>query len=181
MSKLERLRKNIEVIRKALTNTLTKLSDLRDYSGFGGLGFILNSDDKSTWSKSDLPYYEDTMRLKQIIRENVTNEEWREKYWQSLKSSTLTAYYTPDNFVAIMLSTIMYQLPIRYKFVLDPAAGKGIFGNGVLAWAKDKENYEPDVYFYEKDLLTGKLLEALGQHRNYFKVHIDGFETIEND
>ena len=92
MSKLERLRKNIEVIRKALTNTLTKLSDLRDYSGFGGLGFILNSDDKSTWSKSDLPYYEDTMRLKQIIRENVTNEELYQKYWQSLKSSTLTAY-----------------------------------------------------------------------------------------
>ena len=180
MSKLERLRKNIEVIRKALTNTLTKLSDLRDYTGFGGLGFILNSDDKSTWSKSDLPYYEDTMRLKQIIRENVTNEEWREKYWQSLKSSTLTAYYTPDNFVAIMLSTIMYQLPIRYKFVLDPAAGKGIFGNGVLAWAKDKENYEPDVYFYEKDLLTGKILEALGQHRHNYFAHIDGFETIKD-
>ena len=175
MSKLERLRKNIEVIRKALTG---KVIYLRDYTGFGGLGFILNSDDKSTWSKSDLPYYEDTMRLKQIIRENVTDEELREKYWQSLKSSTLTAYYTPDMFVARMLTTIMYQLPLRYKNVLDPAAGKGTFGNMVLEQAK---GYKPCVHFYEKDLLTGKLLEALGQHRNDFKVHIAGFETIEND
>ena len=81
MSKLQRLRDNIAAIEEAL-NGGNNQEVLAKYSGFGGLGFILNGILKSGWNKSDLQYYEDTMRLRQMLVDNSKDE--RDRYMQQV-------------------------------------------------------------------------------------------------
>lgn len=184
MSKLQRLRDNIAAIECALKGENNQ-DVLGKYSGFGGLGFILNGIYQRSWSKSDMQYCADTMRLYEILKENAKDTHELLEWQQSLKQSTLTAFYTPEVVVETMMKVIGFDAFIGGKFgtayrrLLDPAAGIGVFGREMALHTnnctKHSENY--CVTMYEKDLLTGTLL------RQRFDgpcadVRIDGFETI---
>jgi len=72
MSKLQRLRDNIEALRHAMTSTSEYDSEiLNKYSGFGGLTFVLNPLEPTAWSKSDMVYYQDTVKLHELLREEA--------------------------------------------------------------------------------------------------------------
>lgn len=92
MSKLQRLRDNIAAIECALKGENNQ-TVLHKYSGFGGMAFILNPKDEACWSKSDLPYREDTIRLHELLCEYAKDPDERSLWLQGLKASTLTAYY----------------------------------------------------------------------------------------
>lgn len=176
MSKLKRLRANIEVLRKALDKD-PNCYDLEKYTGFGGLDFILNSLDKSTWNKSDLPYYDDTLKLYALLYEHAKDESEYNRWVQSLKSSVLTAFYTPDAVVIkIMESIFNGSMPkIRCKRMLDPAAGSGVF----FRWATHFGGRGPRMFEYEKDLLQGLILKWEYKARCvWVDVRVKGFETI---
>ena len=194
MSKLQRLRDNIAALRHALS--LTDGYDpavLNKYTGFGGLTFVLNPLDKP-WSKSEQMYVDDTIELHTLLR-GASKSEWEYQAWvESLKASTLTAYYTPWVFVVNMMQAIfgMPQHP-RYKRFqgeedwlpfkqslsrfLDPAAGNGVFvdayGNATV--------FRPASHTtaYEKDLLTGLITSRkYAKSKNPIEVRVKGFETI---
>ena len=193
MSNLQRLRDNIAAIECAITGN-GDAQVINKYSGFGGLGFVLNDIEKpEKWNKTDAVCYEDTVRLVTMLREQAGSEKMFKKWMASLKASTLTAFYTPREFVVKMMWAIFGKPHTEYyrgqgtngwlafkkssaKF-LDPAAGNGAFigayGNAV--------DFRPASHTtaYEKDLLTGLILDRkYGMSKNPVDVRVAGFETI---
>ena len=106
-----KLRDNIEAIRTVFTlekerraATPEEREILGRYCGFGGLKFILNPAanvmDSVGWAKSDRELFPMTAELHRLIRENSAGEKEYKRYFDSLKSSVLTAFYTPPEIVS---------------------------------------------------------------------------------
>ena len=176
----EHLQKNIDAIRTAFlierekrTPTEKELNTLRGYSGFGGLKCVLYPasalSDSTKWPKSEMPLFTKTMELHKVLRENAQSEQEYKRYVDSLKSSVLTAFYTPNVFVNTLVDSFNYFGVVPQK-VLDPSSGIGVFVDAVKE--KSKDAY---VMAYEKDLMTGKVLKALHQDSI---VRIEGFEKL---
>lgn len=153
--------------------TASEREILSRYSGFGGLKCILNPartlEDASRWTKSELDLFLQVTDLHRLIRENSQDERTYNRYVDSLKQSVLTAFYTPPVVVKSLAQTLRNHgiTPAR---LLEPSAGTGIFVD-----AFNPENSVETVAF-EKDLLTGKILQHLHPDAN---VRIEGFENIE--
>ncbi len=186
MSKLQRLRDNIAAIECALKGE-NNAEVLSKYSGFGGLGFVLNPrGGKDKWPKSDQQYYDDTVRLVKVLSEHFYTAKEAERMMQSLKQSVLTAFYTPEEVVtAIMEAIYGMETPngpdarLTPKLMLDPAAGMGVFAKTATDVAADWNQYKLASTCYEKDLLTATLLKASKGEK--MAVYADGFETFPKD
>ncbi len=176
-----KLRDNIEAIRTAFeldgarrAATPQERERLTRYCGFGGLKCILNpaSDltDAVRWAKSDLELFPLTLELHKLIREYSTSEALYKQYVDSLKSSVLTAFYTPPA-ITEALSDVLDDYNVRPRRLLEPSAGHGAFVEAFL-----RKNADADVMAFEKDLLTGKILAHLYPDKN---VRTEGFERIE--
>ena len=188
MSKLQRLRDNIAAIKEALMGGDDK-NVLSKYTGFGGLGFVLNPLDRKAWTKTDMECYEDTVRLHEVLSAASSDEREYNAWVESLKASTLTAYYTPEVLITEAMNTICGQdTGLVLKNILDPAAGS--HGKFALIAGYDALNnhfYHPtDKYInysefkftaYEKDLLSGLILRR-SLTQECFDVRVAGFETI---
>ena len=159
--------------REKRTPTTEELDVLRGYCGFGGLKCILypaaNLSDSTKWPKSEMPLFTQTMELHSLLRENTQSEQEYKRYVDSLKSSVLTAFYTPNVFVNTLVDTFNYFGIVPEK-VLEPSSGIGVFVDAVK-----QKNRDAYVMAYEKDLLTGKVLKAL--HPESI-VRIEGFEKL---
>ena len=177
----EKLRDNIEAIRTVFTlekqqraATPEEREILSRFCGFGGLKCILNPAanlmDAAGWTKSDRELFPLTAELHRLIRDNSKDEREYKRYFDSLKSSVLTAFYTPPEVVAALADTL-HDNGITPDRLLDPSAGQGVF---ISAFGANVPGAE--VMAFDKDLLTGKLLSYLyPQH----KVRAEGFERIE--
>ena len=176
-----KLRDNIEAIRTAFeldgarrAATPEERERLTRYCGFGGLKCILNpaSDltDAVRWAKSDLELFPMTVELHRLIREHSTSDNEYKRYIDSLKSSVLTAFYTPSA-VTEALADVLDDYNVRPRRLLEPSAGHGAFVEAFL-----RKNADADVMAFEKDLLTGKILAHLYPDK---KVRAEGFERIE--
>lgn len=193
MSNLQRLRDNIAAIEYALTGKGER-EVMNKYTGFGGLGFVLNPiDDKAAWNKTDMICYEDTVRLYELLKREAGSEKEYKKWVQSLKSSTLTAYYTPEVVVKAVFAGIAGgayhngRYPLL-KTMLDPAAGAtGVFmkqfGQSKLVATLDDlvddASLFPRCTAFEKDILSGMILNV---HRSMGEtVYCDGFEHFPDD
>ena len=97
------LQTNIEAIRIAfaLDREKRRATDeeraiLQQYSGFGGLKCILNpaqtETDKAYWTKSEADLFPMVADLHRLIRDNSKDEQEYKRYFNSLKSSVLTAF-----------------------------------------------------------------------------------------
>lgn len=180
---LQRLRDNIEAIRHALTGISYNADIMNKYSGFGGMSFILNSLEKKTWNKTDRQYYEDTIKLRQLLHDRSQSEQEYTQWMDSLKASTLTAYYTPRVLTDTLIQSL-YSLPQSYheqgiypKTTLDPSAGTGTFMCSILHASLGTGNI-PRQTGYEIDQLTGLILKKrLGES----DIRIQGFETIPSE
>ena len=176
-----KLRDNIEAIRTVFTlekerraATLEEREILSRYCGFGGLKCILNPAsgvmDSVQWAKSDLELFPLTAELHRVIRDNTADEKEYKRYFDSLRSSVLTAFYTPKEVVSA-LADVISENGITPQRLLDPSAGQGVF---VSAFGQHAPGAE--VMAFDKDLLTGKLLSHLYPEH---KVRAEGFEKIE--
>ena len=176
-----KLRDNIEAIRTAFelgkagrAATPEERERLARYCGFGGLKCILNPASSLTdavrWAKSDLDLFPQTMELHRLIRENSASENEYKRYIDSLKSSVLTAFYTPSA-VTEALADVLRDYNVRPHRLLEPSAGHGAF---IGAFAR--KDASVDVMAFEKDLLTGKILSCLYPDK---KIRTEGFERIE--
>ena len=176
-----RLRDNIEAIRTAFAlekegraATPEERAVLEKYCGFGGLKCILNPagalTDAVHWAKSDLDLFPLTTELHSLIRENSRDEQEYKSYVSSLKSSVLTAFYTPKE-ITDTLADVLHDHRLHPNRVLEPSAGTGAFVASVL-----RHHPNADIMAFEKDLMTGKILEQLYPDK---KVRIEGFEKIE--
>ena len=176
-----KLRDNIEAIRTAFelgkaqrAATPQERERLARYCGFGGLKCILNPASELTdavqWAKSDLELFPMTAELHRLVREHSTSDTEYKRYIDSLKSSVLTAFYTPSA-VTEALADVLHDYHVRPLRMLEPSAGHGAFVD-----AFTRRNAPADVMAFEKDLLTGKILACLYPDK---KVRVEGFERIE--
>src|SRR5690606_541973 len=109
-SKKQHLLQNLEALRIAFTLEREKrqataeerLSMMR-YSGFGGLKFVLNpiadETDINHWRKNEYDVFPITQKLHELLKENSTDEKQYRRYVDSMKSSVLTAFYTPPEVI----------------------------------------------------------------------------------
>ena len=180
------MRDNIEAIRMAFSlgvkgrgaQTAEEIAVLRKYAGFGGLKCILNDAnelaDAAKWSKSDIELFAPTVELRRLIHDYSRDDKEFNRYMESLKASTLTAFYTDNRIVDAISDALKYQ-GVEIKRFLEPSAGQGAFIDSFL---RNDRYPGAEVLAYEKDLLTGKILSAL--HPSIL-TRIEGFEKIERD
>jgi len=175
------LRQNIDAIKLALRldkehrkATPEEREILTKYSGFGGIKAILNPADKpediERWSKSEVELFPLVQELHEVLRESSPTPDVYKRYISSLKSSILTAFYTPKP-VIDALSDALKDSGITPTRFLEPSAGTGAF----ISSFKDVAP-EAKVTGFEKDLLTGKILSHLYPDD---KVRIEGYEKME--
>lgn len=172
------LENNIEAIRLAfvLENENRRATDreheiLSRYAGFGGLKCILNPvttlADRKYWTESDLPLFSLVSELHTLIKANAKTDAQYKMYFNSIKSSVLTAFYTPDAVVQALADTLK-EADIQPGRLLEPSAGIGAF-------IKPFESGNTEITCFEKDFLTGKILKQLYPSH---QIHVNRFEEI---
>ena len=180
-NKKAHLRVNIDAIKTAFflekenrTATPQEQAVLQVYSGFGGIKAILSPADKpqdiQQWSASEAELFPLVRELHEVLRENSPTPEVYKRYIGSLKSSILTAFYTPKPVIDTLADALKESgiTPTRF---LEPSAGTGAFISSFKETAP-----EANVTSFEKDLLTGKILSHLYPND---KVRIEGYEKME--
>ncbi|MDH6310303.1 N12 class adenine-specific DNA methylase [Dysgonomonas sp. PFB1-18] len=180
-NKRTHLRQNIDAIKLALRldkeqkkATPEEREILAKYSGFGGIKAILNPADKpediQRWSKSEVELFPLVQELHEVLRESSPTPEVYKRYVSSLKTSILTAFYTPKPVIDALADALKDSgiTPTRF---LEPSAGTGAFISSFKETAP-----EAKVTSFEKDLLTGKILSHLYPDD---KVRIEGYEKME--
>ena len=134
-NKKEVLQANTEAIRVVLRlekerreATEAEKSILRNYQGFGGLKCVLNRtdnpDDIRYWSKSEQSLFEPTQQLKQMIYREALDANTAKRYWESIKASVLTSFYT-DTRIVSAISDALASTNLQVRRCLDPSMGYG--------------------------------------------------------
>lgn len=170
---------NIKAIQKAFELKGEKrkaneeeLAILRKYSGFGGLKCVIDTRPVREWSKDDQPLYPAVVELQRIIDTNTNNDRERKEYMESVKSSVLTAFYTPEYFIRALGNILSEKTGGTITSMIDPSSGNGRF---LHAFDGTDTAGRLEKTAYEKDILTGLILSSLEPDT---KVNIAGFETI---
>jgi N12 class adenine-specific DNA methylase len=178
-SKKQHLQQNIDALRIAFKlekenrkATVGERLLMMQYSGFGGLKFVLNpvenEIDINHWRKTEHDLFPFTQELHQLLKENSEDEKQYRRYVDSMKSSVLTAFYTPPKVIDAISSALRNNGLYIDKF-LEPSAGIGSFIQSF------SENQKASITAFEKDLLTGKILKQLYPESN---IRVGGFEEI---
>ncbi|MBK5720188.1 N-6 DNA methylase [Dysgonomonas sp. Marseille-P4677] len=181
-NKKAHLRANIDAIKIVLSlereqRTITEYEQdvLMQYSGFGGLKCVLNPvnslSDTVHWAKSELDLFPMVAELHQVIRENTNSALEYKLYFNSIKNSVLSAFYTPP-LVVQTISDAFRESKLEVNRLLDPSAGMGAFSS-----AFSSRYLKAEITNFEKDLLTGKILSRINPDD---RVLVEGFETIES-
>lgn len=148
---------------------------LRNYQGFGGLKCVLNRcdspDDLRYWSQSEQQLFEPTQRLKQMIYRDAVDANTAKRYWESIKASVLTSFYTDTRIVAA-ISDAFTSVDVPIRRCLDPSAGMGAFTE---TFAKRAGMVDA----MEKDLLTARISQAIHPYgQGNIMVRQEPFEAI---
>ncbi|MDV3559546.1 DNA methylase [Elizabethkingia anophelis] len=177
-SKRQHLQQNIDALRIAFKlekekrqATVGERLLMMQYSGFGGLKFVLNpianEIDINHWRKTEHDFFPITQELHQLLKENSEDEKQYRRYVDSMKSSVMTAFYTPPQVIDAISATLR-ESGLNIDKFLEPSAGIGSF---VQSFSENGQS----VTAYEKDLLTGKILKQLYPDSN---IRVSGFEEI---
>src|SRR5699024_5916409 len=178
-NKKQHFEQNIEALRVAFTlekenrkATVEEKRSMQQYSGFGGLKFVLNPIQKESdfhqWRKSEQHLFPLVQKLHQLLQENAADERQYKRYVDSMRSSVLTAFYTPPQIID-SISGIIRDKGLESQNFLEPSAGIGSFIQSF------EENDPSKITAYEKDLLTGKILGQLYPDNT---IRVSGFEEI---
>lgn len=159
-----------------------QLAALSAYAGFGGIKSVMYGDGpREHWislgaTADDLRLFDGMTELYQFLKEQLSESNYK-KAVDSLKNSALSAYYTPD-FIPQALYRALHHAFIEPTRIYDPSAGSGVF----LTTAITEFTNLADINAVEKDLLTGKVLQAItaGFPVNT-QVQVKGFEETSNE
>ena len=178
---LHKLNDNIAAIRIALKDAIPsadELITLQRYSGFGGIKAILYPyGTKDEWiqqgaTKEDLRLYKGVQELHELLKEKFNEADYKAVI-ASMKNSVLTAFYTPA-IVPQTLYKILAEKNIRVTNLYEPSSGAGVFISEALPVFKELKL----VTAVEKDLLTGKVLQAICKALPVAAVtHLSGLEA----
>ena len=127
------------------------------YQGFGGLKCVLNRTDQPEdiryWAKSEQELFKPTCALKQLIYREAPDALVAKRYWESIKASVLTSFYT-DTRIVSAIATVLATTGVEFHSCLDPSSGIGAFADTFAPYVRR-------VDALEKDLLTARIAQAL--------------------
>lgn len=158
-----------------------QMSAVRAYAGFGGIKAVLYPRAPiDEWvsqgaSDTDLTLHALVMELHALLEAKLSAPDYKAVI-DSIKNSVLTAYYTPS-FVATTLCDVLREQGTVHKTIYEPSAGAGVFVEAAVKAFPDTEK----IIAVEKDILTGKILTALGSRIPNLHVAIKPFEQTGVD
>lgn len=175
-NKKQHLRQNIEAIKLAFflekmqrRATDSERETLELYRGFGGIKEVLDENyRKNTPNLLGAQLQE----LFDTVRSNTKNEAEYKRYINGIKSSVLTAFYTPLHIIEALIRPLV-KSGFKAENMLDPSAGLGSFGSGFRLFCGTELN----VLDYEKDPMTGLILKHLHPEHT---VRVAGYEMMES-
>lgn len=183
----QKLSDNLAALRIALSrkdgerSEAAQLEALRKYAGFGGLKQVMYGDgSRESWlsqeaTADDMRLYDGMMEFYALLKEHLDEPAYK-KAVASVKNSVLSAFYTPE-FVPRSLFAAMSAQGINPQRMYEPSSGAGVFITAAAAAFPELK----DIVAVEKDLLTGKVLEAISASLPVpVKVHIAGLENLDN-
>jgi len=186
----QKLKDNIAAIQIALEWKQGKsllpeqVEALKRYAGFGGLKAVLYPNvPKEEWiklkvSNEDLRLYPDIIELHQVLQQHLIEVEYKQAI-DSIKNSILTSFYTPA-IVPQTVFNVLKEQDIEPKRMYEPSSGAGVF----VTEAAIAFPYLENITAVEKDILTGRILTALGSSIPLpVSVQVKGFEDtpdVEN-
>lgn len=148
---------------------------LAAYQGFGGLKCVLNRteqpEDIRYWAKSEQELFKPTCALKLLIYREAPDALIAKRYWESIKASVLTSFYT-DTRIVSAIATALAETGVEFHSCLDPSSGIGAFADTFAPYARR-------IDALEKDLLTARIAQALhplGESK--VTVHQAPFESL---
>ena len=157
MANIEAIRVVLRLEKERREATNAEKEILRGYQGFGGLKCVLNRcenpEDIRYWAASEQNLFAPTQQLKQLIYREALDANTAKRYWESIKASVLTSFYTDTRIVSAIADSIK-DTGITIKRCLDPSAGMGAFAE---TFAKQASLVDA----MEKDLLTARISQAL--------------------
>lgn len=166
LANIEAIKIALELENKGLKASNDQVLKLRQYSGFGGIKAILNPlDREESWSKTDIALKTEIENLHRLLRNNLPEKKYLQ-HVSSIRSSVLTAFYTPSEITDALADSLNN---ISINSFLDPSAGSGTF---IESFRKSFPLISPVAY--EKDLMTGLILKHIGIAETY----ISPFEEI---
>lgn len=176
-NKKAHLRQNIDAIKVAFTlerenrrPTYHERTILQSYSGFGAIKEVLDPLPASDNKANENPLTPLIRELNTVLKENTPNEREHKRYFDGIKNSIISAFYTPP-VIADTIAEALKRNGVIPQRVLDPSAGNGAFGDSIKMFAPDAE-----ITSFEKDPVTGLILKHL---RPEDHVRIQGYESIE--
>ena len=160
INNLTRLNYNLEAIKiiakvnKEQEITPDEKEILARYSGFGGLSDILRTPQSLSFRSLSLKFQEVIEGIYDEVKK--IDPEKKLHVIESLKNSSLTAYYTPLDVI-----NGMYDILDKANFsggnILEPSAGTGYF----LGTMPDKFKKTSTIHGVEKDILSGYIAKLL--------------------
>jgi hypothetical protein len=184
----QKLKDNIEAIRIALewqpgqSLLQEQVKALKRYAGFGGLKAVLfPNGSKEEWiklnaSREDLKLHPQIIELHKLLQQHFSEADYKQVF-DSIKNSILTAYYTPS-VVPQTLFAVLKEQGIEPKNMYEPCSGAGVFVTEAASAFPSIEN----ITAIEKDLLSGRVLTALGSSIPVpVSVQVKGFENTSTD
>ena len=109
--------------------------------------------------------------MKQLIYREAPDALIAKRYWESIKASVLTSFYT-DTRIVSAIATALAETGVEFHSCLDPSSGIGAFADTFAPYARR-------VDALEKDLLTARIAQALhplGESK--VTVHQAPFESL---
>ena len=128
------------------------------YKGWGGLKFLLYPIEED-WSNSNLKISKEDLSLESDAKNfyDFLKQEFPDNYEEilrSIKSASLTSYFTPKEVVNVLIEQQAKTTPYIESF-LDPSAGMGVYVDNILeAYPNIKS-----IVAVEADFLTSFLLK----------------------
>jgi len=97
--------------------------------------------------------FKPTCALKQLIYREAPDALIAKRYWESIKASVLTSFYT-DTRIVSAIATALATTGVEFHSCLDPSSEIGAFADTFAPYAHR-------VDALKKDLLTAQIAQAL--------------------
>lgn len=160
----EKLKNNISIIKsvfkwhEGITLTEQEIENLHTWCGWGFNKAVLfdpyNDNEWVEASEADKRLRATVLELHELLKEKLAPIGYTQTI-ESIKSSVLNSFYTPDVVVNTFMDVIKDYTNVQS--IMDPSAGGGIFALSAMQHLPNLEK----VTVYEKDMLTSKVLECI--------------------
>lgn len=152
---------------------------LEKFNGYGGLKEILLDPNKpEEWNQSDKKHLSNVQNIFTTLeifnRENTTAFD---RMLQSLRSSTLTSYFTPEVLIESTIKPILKSYDGLQIKLLEPSCGKGSYFK-VIEALQMSSNIE--LHGIEKDSLSSAVVKGLYPNANIQRTALETAQLGSN-